>query len=178
MRIIGGALKGRTLKVPAHFRGRPTTDFAREGLFNMLGAMLEWDELNVLELFAGTGAFSIECLSRGAQHVDAVEKEALHVKCIADNFRMFEFRNASVFRDDALRWLSNCNHSYHLVFADPPHDMADLKELPCRILNSAAMEKGGLLVFEHNHRDDFTGHEFLLKARRFSNVTFSFFSKK
>lgn len=178
MRIIGGSLKGRTLKVPANFRGRPTTDFAREGLFNMLGAMVVWDELNVLELFAGTGAFSLECLSRGVQHAVAVEKESLHVKWIADNFRLFEFRNANVFRDDALRWLSASNQSYNLIFADPPHDLADLMELPDKILKSGAMANGGLLVFEHNHRDDFSGHECMLKARRFSNVTFSFFIKK
>lgn len=178
MRIIGGSLKGRTLKVPAHFRGRPTTDFAREGVFNMLGAMLDWDEIKVLELYAGTGAFSLECLSRGAQQVDAIEREALHVKCIADNFRQFEFRNARVFRDDVFRWLNSNTDSYDLIFADPPHDIADLKELPGRILNSEAMKNDGLFVLEHNHRDDFSGHDAMIKSRRFSNVTFSFFAKK
>jgi 16S rRNA (guanine(966)-N(2))-methyltransferase RsmD len=177
MRIIGGVLKGRALKVPANFRGRPTTDFAREGLFNMLGAMLVWDELEVLELFAGTGAFSLECLSRGALRADAVETEALHVKCIADNFRMFELRNARVFRDDVHRWLKSNQHSYHLIFADPPHDMPDLKLLPDRILNSAALANDGILVLEHNHRDDFSEHDCIVKSRRFSNVTFSFFEK-
>lgn len=178
MRIIGGLLKGRTLKVPAQFKGRPTTDFAREGLFNMLGAMLEWEELQVLELFAGTGAFSIECLSRGAMHVDAVEIQALHVKYIADNFRLFEFRNASVMKDDVFRWLHSGSRSYDLIFADPPHDLPQLRELPDTILNSTAIAGDGIFVLEHNHRDDFSGHEFLLKSRRFSNVTFSFFQKK
>lgn len=169
-------MKGRTLKVPANFRGRPTTDFAREGLFNMLGAMLDWDELNVLELFAGTGAFSIECLSRGVRHVDAVELDSLHVKSIADNFRNFDFRNANVFRSDAVKWLNNNNTAYNLIFADPPHDLPSIKDLPGIVMNSAAFAHGALFILEHNHRDDFGQYENFMKCRKFSNVTFSFFS--
>jgi len=176
MRIIGGSLKGRTLKVPANFRGRPTTDFAREGLFNMLGAMLEWDELDVLELYAGTGAFSIECLSRGVRQVDAVEIDSLHVKSIADNFRSFDFRNANVFRNDTFKWLNHNNKAYNLIFADPPHDLPNLKELPSIVMNSTASSNGALFILEHNHRDEFSKYENFMKCRKFSNVTFSFFS--
>lgn len=176
MRIIGGSLKGRSLKVPSNFRGRPTTDFAREGLFNMLGSMVEWDEINVLELYAGTGAFSIECLSRGVLHVDAVEISTLHVKHIADNLRLFDLRNANVQRSDALKWLESNNKSYDLIFADPPHDMPNIKDLPDVVMQSSASSNGALFILEHNHRDDFSKHQSFMKLRRFSNVTFSFFS--
>ena len=143
----------------------------------MLGAMVDFEDMTVLELFAGTGAFSLECLSRGIKFADAVDHQALHVKCIADNFRLFEISNARVHREDVFRWIEKCDQSFNLVFADPPHDMPGILECPDKIMNSAVMSPESLLILEHNHREDFSRHKCYLKSRRFSNVTFSFFKK-
>ena len=101
MRIIAGTHKGRIIDVPRNFKGRPTTDFAREGLFNLLNNQLNWnDDLKVLDLFAGTGAFSLECFSRGASQILAVDIQPLHVKFINENFKKFGAENATAIKQD------------------------------------------------------------------------------
>jgi 16S rRNA (guanine(966)-N(2))-methyltransferase RsmD len=178
MRIISGTLKGRLITVPKNFRGRPTTDFAREGLFNMLGHMIDMEGIAVLDLFAGTGAFGLECLSRGAGSVLAIDQQPLHVKFIQQNFDAFGFENAEAMRVDVFRYLNKPDASFDLVFADPPYDLKQLKELPDTILSASLLNETGLLVVEHGKNMDFTAHPACVQSRQFSNVWFSFFRKK
>lgn len=175
MRIISGSHKGRTIAVPKNFKGRPTTDVAREGLFNMLGHIMSLNGANVLDLFAGTGAFGIECLSRGAATVVAVEQQPLHVKFIQQNFDLFGFTSAGAIRDDVFRFLAKSTGSFDLIFADPPYDIKKLDELPDLIFQSGRLSEDGLLVLEHGRNSDFTGHPKFMQNRQFSNVHFSFF---
>lgn len=177
MRIISGSLKGRSIDVPRNFKGRPTTDFAREGLFNVLNNMVEWEGLRVLDLFAGTGAFSLECFSRGSEAILAVDIQPLHVKFINDNFRNFEAIEAHALKQDVFRFLKNPEESFDLIFADPPYDLPKLEHLPEWILTSPAMQENTLVVIEHGKRTDLSQQIGFLQMKSYSNVRFSFFRK-
>ena len=175
MRIIAGSLKGRSIDVPRNFKGRPTTDFAREGLFNVLNNRIDWPEAKVLDLFAGTGAFSLECFSRGALQILAIDLQPLHVRCINDNFKNFEAHDAHAIKHDVFKWIPSNSEKFDLIFADPPYDLPGLLKLPALILNGGVLEEGGLLVVEHGKRTNFHNEPGFQMEKTYSNVTFSFF---
>ena len=176
MRVIAGSLKGRTIAVPKKFDGRPTTDFAREGLFNVMHHLIDMPGTTVLDLFSGTGAFAIECFSRGAHDITCVEMQALHAKSIMENFKAFNIIEGNVVKQDVFRFLSQCSEQFDLVFADPPYDIHSLQELPEIILSKKIVSAGGLLIVEHSKRNDFSTHPTFLQERKYSNVHFSFFN--
>jgi 16S rRNA (guanine966-N2)-methyltransferase len=178
MRIISGSLKGRSILVPKNFKGRPTTDFAREGLFNVLGNIIDITNADILDLFAGTGAFSIECLSRGAKSTLAVEIQPLHVKFIHQNLDLFSLDNGNAIRQDVIKFIAQCQMNFDLVFADPPYDLIHLNALPDKIMNSSLLRTGGWFVLEHGKYNDFSGHQAFVQSRQYSNVFFSFFQVK
>jgi len=175
MRIIGGELRGRTVKVPGSFRGRPTTDFAREGLFNMLENLNAVASSRVLELFAGTGVFSIECLSRGARSATAVEVQTAHVIGIKSNLDHFGLTSGSVFRSDVMKWIEKDPGVYDLIFADPPFDLKALDQLPGRLMGSGLLDQQGLFILEHPSGHSFTETPGFERTRAFGNVHFTFF---
>lgn len=175
MRIISGRFKGRQIAVPRNFKGRPTTDFAREGLFNVLSHLIDLDGASVLDLFAGTGAFGIECVSRGAAHLTSVEIQGLHVKAISENFKTFDFQDALVLKLDVFRYIQQGTKKFDLIFADPPYDLVELQQLPDLLLASGLLNENGLLVIEHGKRTDFSAYKHFLQTRVYSNVHFSFF---
>jgi 16S rRNA (guanine(966)-N(2))-methyltransferase RsmD len=175
MRIIAGSLKGRTIDVPRNFKGRPTTDFAREGLFNVLNNRVQWQDAEVLDLFAGTGAFSLECFSRGSDKILAVDLQALHVRYMNENFKKFEAHNAHAIKQDVFKWIPTVNEKFNLIFADPPYDVPGLVKLPALILASGILMPEGVLVVEHGKRTTFTDQTGFLMEKVYSNVTFSFF---
>jgi 16S rRNA (guanine(966)-N(2))-methyltransferase RsmD len=175
MRIISGSLKGRSIDVPRNFKGRPTTDFAREGLFNILNNRISWHETKVLDLFAGTGAFSLECFSRGAQDLLAIELQPLHVRFINDNFRRFEATQAQAIKFDVFKWIPTATERFDLIFADPPYDLPGLSRLPKLIMESELLTPEGLLIVEHGKRTNFSDQPGFFQEKTYSNVTFSFF---
>jgi 16S rRNA (guanine(966)-N(2))-methyltransferase RsmD len=177
MRIISGSLKGRSIEVPKNFKGRPTTDFAREGLFNVLNHMVEWEGMRVLDLFAGTGAFSLECFSRGAENMLALDIQPLHVRFINDNFKKFEADNAHAIKQDVFKFLKTADEKFDLIFADPPYDLPKLNQLPQCILESNALSDDALIVIEHGKRTDLSDCPGFLQTKTYSNVSFSFFKK-
>jgi 16S rRNA (guanine(966)-N(2))-methyltransferase RsmD len=177
MRIIAGTLKGRIIDVPRNFKGRPTTDFAREGLFNVLNNQLNWnEELKVLDLFSGTGAFSLECFSRGASEILAVDVQPVHVKFINENFRKFGADNAMAIKQDVFKWLPTLNEKFDLIFADPPYDLPGMVKIPKLVLEAGLLETNGLLVVEHGKQTNFADVIGFRSERKYSNVTFSFFA--
>ena len=175
MRIISGRFKGRTIQVPRGFSGRPTTDFAREGLFNILSSIIDWPEKEVLDLFSGTGAFSLECFSRGASAVVAIEKSPVHSASIRDNFRNFDLINGQVIPKDVLTWLKSPTGQYDLIFADPPFDLPELPLLPGLVLSSGTLRAGGWFVLEHPKSIEFGEKPHFQRHRSFGNVHFSLF---
>ena len=144
---------------PKNITARPTTDFAKESLFNLLTNRMDMEGADVLDLFAGTGSISLECVSRGAREVTAVE--LAHTQ---QNFIIA----------DVFRYLKACSIRYDLIFADPPYALEELPTLPSLIV-PALLKPGGLFVLEHGDQYDFSGHPHFLDLRTYGSVHFSFF---
>jgi 16S rRNA (guanine966-N2)-methyltransferase len=174
MRIIAGSLRGRQIDVPKNFRGRPTTDFAREGLFNLIGHKMQLEGAAVLDLFSGTGAFSFECFSRGAESVDSIEISPVHVKFIQKNFDQFDLPGMA-YRKDAFLFIEQCAKKYDLIFADPPYDIKKASHIPAMILSRKILNNGGLLIVEHGDGGMYSEIPEIIDERKYGNVFFSFF---
>jgi len=175
MRVIGGTLKGRRGSPPRQFKGRPTTDFGREGLFNLLRSRLELDGIEALDLFAGSGAVSFELASRGALAVTSVERDAGSCRYIQKQAQDFELEAIRVLRADAFAFLGKAMTQFDLVFADPPYTEPKLPELPEMVRAAGLVSKGGLFVLEHGDRQDFSKEVGFVEMRKYGHVHFSFF---
>lgn len=176
MRIIGGKYKGRKINPPANLDVRPTTDFAKEALFNILEHRMDLEETSVLELFAGTGNMTLEFASHGAR-VFAVEKEPRRVAFIKKSVENLGIENVIVIKQDVQRFLKGHGKSYDLVFADPPFDIKWLPEIPGMIFDSGVLKDTGTLILEHGPRTSFKDAEYFYELRKYGNVNFSLFSK-
>jgi 16S rRNA (guanine(966)-N(2))-methyltransferase RsmD len=177
LRIIGGKYKGRKIVPPANLRARPTTDFAKEGLFNILNNKIDFEEITVLDLFSGTGSISYEFVSRGAAQVHLVEKNYNNFSGIKRIINELELPNIKPIHIDVTAYLKTCNIKYDLIFADPPFDLTWLDELPDLILNTNILNADGLFILEHSGNKNFSNRPFFLEMRRYVEVHFSFFRK-
>lgn len=177
MRIIGGKYKGRRINPPANFRARPTTDFAREGLFNILDNRFDLATVSVLDLFSGTGCISYEFASRGATSVHLVEKDPKHISGIRRIIKDLEMENIRAIHIDVKAFLKTCSIKYDLVFADPPYDLSWLKEIPDLVTASGVLKEDGLFILEHPKGLSFAGHKLLSEHRNYGGVNFSFFKQ-
>lgn len=175
MRIIGGKYKGRRINPPGNFKARPTTDFAREGLFNVLNNRIDFETVSVLDLFSGTGSISFEFASRGAALVHLVEKDMKHISGIKRIIIDMGFDNIKPIHIDAKAYLKTCSIKYDLVFADPPYELKWLKDLPDLISEANIINDDGFLVLEHPRALSFTGHNLFFEHRSYGGVNFSFF---
>lgn len=176
MRIIGGKYKGRRIEPPPGFKARPTTDFARESLFNILVNRIDFEESMVLDLFAGTGSISYEFSSRGAKEIHLVEQNPKHISGIKRIIRDFGFENIRTIHIDVRTYLKICKVKYDIVFADPPYDLRWLEDIPDLVTGSGILEKDGFLVLEHPQKMIFSGHKLFFEHRNYGGVNFSFFS--
>lgn len=177
MRIITGKYKGRHFEVPRTFAARPTTDFAKENLFNVLRAYIDFEETRALDLFGGTGSISLELLSRGCPQVVTVERDRKHFAFISACIKALGDPAAQPVCGDALKYIERVPAAFDLVFADPPYALPELPDLPRRILESRVLAPGALLVLEHGKTNDFSDHPCLLEHRVYGSVNFSFFRK-
>ena len=177
MRVIAGKYKGKHFEVPRSFKARPTTDFAKENLFNVLRAYLDFEETRALDLFAGTGSITLELLSRGCREVMSVERDRQHYAFIQSMLRHLDDPAATAICGDALRFISKGFKEFDFVFADPPYALRELPELPERVMNSKLLAPGGLFVLEHGKNNDFTDHPCFLEHRAYGSVNFSFFRR-
>jgi len=208
MRIIGGSLKGKTIMPPANYAARPTTDFAKEGLFNMLTNEFDLEEISVLDLFAGTGSISMEFASRGCKDIISIEMNPLHTRFIKQCSQSFKIKGMQVIRHNVFDFIKICTKQFDLIFADPPYDLEGLDTLPDRIFGLTAntlaeeeknftekeknisdekifeenskclVKNGGYFILEHPKSYSFENHPFFLKEKKYGNVHFSFFEKK
>lgn len=175
MRIISGKYGGRRLSPPKNITARPTTDFAKESLFNLLNNRMDFEGIDMLDLFAGTGGIGIECVSRGAREVTAVEIAHVQQNWIISCCCQLGIRNLSVIRGDVFKFLSACRTKYDLIFADPPYALEQLPTLPDVILGQDILKEDGWLVIEHGKDTDFTTHPRHYETRTYGSVRFSFF---
>lgn len=175
MRIIGGKYKGRVIDPIAGLKARPTTDFAKESLFNILNNRIDFETASVLDLFSGTGSISFEFASRGAETIHSVERDARNVTGIRKGTEKLGIENIRVIHIDVKAYLRTCNYKYDIVFADPPYDLDWLKDLPDLIIESAIMKTEGFFILEHPKRLNFSSHPGFFEHRNYGNVNFSFF---
>ena len=176
MRIIGGNLRGKRITPPANYQARPTTDFAKEGLFNMLANEFDFGEIAVLDLFSGTGSISYEFASRGCSDIISIEMNPLHTRFIKQCVTQFKIRGMQVTRYNAFEFIDICRKRFDIIYADPPYSIQGLDTIPERIFANGLVKENGYLILEHPGTFDFTGHPCFVKEKRYGNVHFSFFT--
>jgi len=176
MRIISGEYRGRKITPPVSMPNtRPTTDVAKEGLFNILHHRIELEGIKTLDLFGGTGSISYELASRGAADLTIVEKDAVMHDFIKKNMELLKVENYKVLRLDVFSYLSSCNEKFDFIFAGPPYALGTIDELPKIIVEKKLIADGGYFVLEHTPRnayEKFAGFEF---QRNYGTTVFSFF---
>jgi 16S rRNA (guanine966-N2)-methyltransferase len=175
LRIIGGKYKGRRITPPSGFKARPTTDFAREGLFNILNNRVNFEEIMVLDLFSGTGSISYEFASRGVREIHLVERDVKHIAGIKRIIKDMGFTCIRPIHIDVKAFLKTCKLKYDVIFADPPYDLAWLKDMPDLVMSSAVLKDDGFFILEHPRNMSFSGHKHLFEHRNYGGVNFSFF---
>ena len=175
MRIITGKYKGRHFDVPRTFKARPTTDFAKENIFNVINAYVDWEETTALDLFAGTGSISLELLSRGCQQVISVEKDRDHARFISQCMEKLSTDEHILIKGDVFRFLKSCHQKFDLIFADPPYALPELETIPDLIFQYDLLKEDGLLVFEHGKNNDFSTHPHFIEHRSYGSVNFTLF---
>ena len=176
MRIITGRYKGRHFDIPRSFKARPTTDFAKENIFNVLTQYVDFDGATALDLFSGTGSISLELLSRGCQQVVSVEMDRDHHRFIQDCLKKLDTKACIPIRGDVFRFLKSCKQQYDFIFADPPYALKKLPEIPDLVIGRQLLKAGGIFVFEHGKDYDFSNHPHFLEHRSYGSVNFSLFT--
>ena len=191
MRIITGKYKGRHFDIPRTFKARPTTDFAKENIFNVLIQYVDFDGAEALDLFSGTGSMSLELLSRGCSHVVSVELDRDHHRFIQDCLKKLgagaapavsseadnrgTVPNMIAIRGDVFRFVKSCHQQFDFIFADPPYALKELTTLPDLVLERGLLKPDGIFVLEHGKDNDFSQHPHFLEHRQYGSVNFSIF---
>ena len=178
MRIIAGTLRGRRLNPPQNLPVRPTTDMARESLFNILNNYVDFDECSVMDLFAGTGAVSLEFVSRGAREVTAIDINSQCTDYIKQCSTQLGVRNLHVVRADVFDLLKRANRRFDIVFADPPYALEALASLPDLVFGAGVLTDDGIFVLEHPREYSFEEHPHFWQHRAYGKVNFTFFANK
>jgi 16S rRNA (guanine966-N2)-methyltransferase len=174
MRIISGIHKGRVIKVPKDLPVRPTTDFAKEGLFNILVNKIDFEETSMLDLFSGTGHISLEFASRGCKHIIGVDQNfkcASFLKTISKELNL----DITALKSEVFDFLKKCDSKFNLIFADPPYEMPEIPSIHQLVFNKELLHKNGLLIIEHGPRTHLEDLKGFIQRRKYGNVNFSFF---
>ena len=181
MRIITGKYKGRHFDIPRSFKARPTTDFAKENIFNVLVQYVDFEEATALDLFSGTGSISLELLSRGCSQVVSVEMDRDHHRFIQECIKKLTAKsqepraNIIPIRGDVFRFVKSCKQQFDFIFADPPYALKELRTIPDLIFEKGLLKGDGLFVLEHGKDYDFTQHPNFVEHRQYGSVNFSLF---
>ncbi len=178
MRIISGQFKGRRIQAPQNLPVRPTTDFAREALFNILSHLVDFESIKVVDLFSGTGAISLELASRGTSQIIAVDAHFGCVQFLKKMAEELDIKGITAIKRDVFSFLkSDLAKDVDLVFADPPYDLATLESIPDAVFATSMLKKDGFLILEHSQKNNFENHPFFVEHRKYGNVNFSIFKK-
>ena len=175
MRIIGGKYKGKSIVAPRGLPVRPTTDFAKESLFNILNNSIDFEEIKLLELFAGTGNIGYEFASRGCTQISSVDLNFNCIQFIKRSNKELGLHN-KVIRSDVFRFIKSNKEKYNFIFADPPYDLERIKDIPKLIFSKGILENEGTLVIEHDKYTDFSDDNYFKNVRQYGRVMFSFFN--
>lgn len=175
MRIITGLYKGRHFEIPRSFKARPTTDFAKENIFNVMNGFIDFEDATALDLFAGTGSISLELLSRGCRQVVSVEMDRDHANFIRQCMQKIGTEKDILIRVDVFKFLKSCHQQFDFIFADPPYQLLELDNIPSLILQDGFLKENGILVLEHGKQHDFSALPFFIDHRSYGSVNFSIF---
>lgn len=176
MRIIAGDLGGRRFNPPSEMPyTRPTTDIAKEGLFNILQNNLDFYSLKTLDLFGGTGSISYELASRGAADLTVVEKDPRMFAFIKKTSEALGLVNFKVVKIDVFRFINQCTEQFDFIFAGPPYALQQIDELPVLVFEKRLLSPGGFFVLEHTPRNNYEHFPFFRMARNYGTTIFSFF---
>jgi 16S rRNA (guanine(966)-N(2))-methyltransferase RsmD len=176
VRIISGLYKSKTINAPASLPVRPTTDFAKMGLFNILANQFDFEEVCVLDLFAGTGNITYEFLSRRAKHVYAVDIHEECYKFIFNTVNDLHFENVQVLRKDVFKFLDSCTKKFDIIFADPPYTLENKSEIVSLVFSNELLNPEGKLILEHSEKESMLHLPHFESTRKYGHVAFSFFS--
>ncbi|MFI3293938.1 MAG: RsmD family RNA methyltransferase [Rikenellaceae bacterium] len=177
MRIISGQYKGRLINPPKNLRARPTTDFAKENLFNVLTNIIDFEECDVLDLFAGTGSISYEFASRGARSITSVEINNVHYNFIKRSASELGAKNIFAVKANAFLYLRSCSKCFDIIFSDAPYDLEGSEEVIKLVFEKNLLAEDGILIFEHSKGVNFDDHPNFWQSRGYGSVRFSFFKK-
>jgi len=178
VRIISGKYKSRRFDIPKNFKARPTTDFAKENIFNVIGNLIDLEDTTALDLFAGTGSISFELISRGCREVVCVEKDAAHyafIKKVKDELKADQLLTV---RADAMKYIASVSRTFDFIFADPPYALKELPLIPEQILSQRMLNPDGIFVMEHPKEYDFSHLPGFLQRRIYGAVNFSVFLRQ
>ena len=175
MRIITGKYKGRHFDIPRTFKARPTTDFAKENIFNVLTGYLDFEGATALDLFSGTGSITLELVSRGCSRVISVELDRDHHRFIQDCMKKLNDQTCIPIRGDVFRFLKSCKQQFDFIFADPPYALKELATLPDVVFERQLLKEEALFVLEHGKDYDFSEHPHFVEHRQYGSVNFSLF---
>lgn len=175
MRVITGKYKGRHFDVPRSFKARPTTDFAKENIFNVMNGYVDFEDSTALDLFAGTGSISLELLSRGCATVVSVEADRDHANFIRQCLKKLDDDNCALIKGDVFRFIKSCKQKFDFIFADPPYALPNLATIPDLVFEHELLAEDGVFVFEHGKQNDFSQHPHFVEHRAYGSVNFSIF---
>jgi len=175
MRIIGGKYKGKTIPEVKGISARPTTDFAKESLFNILTNKTELQDIKVLDLFCGTGNISFEFSSRGAKEVVCVDQSLATYQFVNTFARQIKAPIKCI-KSDVFKFIENCTEQFDVIFCDPPYDLSGIESLAPLIFNKSLLLEGGVLIIEHSKETILSNLEGFEEQRAYGKVNFSFFS--
>jgi len=178
LRITGGQNRGHTIPVPPKSRIRPTTDKAREALFNILANHFNFEDINALDLFAGTGIISFELFSRGCRNITSVELYRQQVTWLIKTIQKLNINEITIHNADAFRFIKKTDNHYNLAFADPPYNFERTTQLPGLIFENNILKDNGLFVLEHSKQFSFNENPYFIDLKIYGAVHFSFFKNK
>ncbi len=179
MRIIAGTLGGRKINPPSNMpHTRPTTDIAKEGLFNILQNHIDFENLKTLDLFGGTGSISYELASRGARELTVIEKDFSMNAFIKKTSLELQLKNFTVLKTDVFRYIEQCQEQFDLIFAGPPYALGNIDDLPKLVSEKKLLLPQGWFVLEHTPRNNYEGYALFASQRNYGTTIFSFFVNK
>ena len=178
MRIVGGTFGGRRFSPPARIPARPTTEVAKEGLFNVLSNTMEMDGIKTLDIFGGTGSITYELASRGAEDLTIVERDLTSIEFIKKTAKELDIENKMhIIRNDVFKFMKQSTDQYHFIFAGPPYALQNIDELPLLVFEKKMLLPGGIFVLEHPPRNDYQKHSRFQRMKNYGTTVFTFFTQ-
>ena len=178
MRIVGGTFSGRRFSPPTDTPARPTTDVAKEGLFNSLGNLIDFEGIKTCDLFGGTGSISYELASRGAAELTLIERDLGNIKFIQKTAKELGILDRmNIIRGDVFKFMNNNTEQYDFIFAGPPYALLNIDDIPMLIFEKNMLAPDGIFVHEHTPRNDYQKHPNFMKMKNYGTTVFSFFNQ-